>query len=132
MLLSASFFYGKTGNYGIQGIGDGFIRAIAAEDDGSLHKSISEVVCVSTDEAKHQAQYIQKKYNYCLGMSSGAELRAAKIIADKYNFDAVVTVFADGSANYQSAGLNKSGSSICMHENYSQCLPSKENGCCCR
>ncbi|MCK4998911.1 MAG: cysteine synthase family protein, partial [Anaerohalosphaera sp.] len=46
---SAVMSGGTKGSHGIQGIGDGFIPAIASDGKGGLNPLIDEVICVSTD-----------------------------------------------------------------------------------
>jgi len=101
---SAVMSGGKPGQHSIQGIGDGFIPAIASDGNGGINKLIDEVVCVSSEEAKATAQYLSEQYGYCVGVSSGANFLAAKKIKGKY--ENVVTIFADGFSKYKSQGLS--------------------------
>ncbi|MBI4454248.1 cysteine synthase family protein [Candidatus Woesearchaeota archaeon] len=104
---------GKQGIHGIGGIGDGFIPAIVNDvnnsdgnSDGGLSNIINEVFCVSTNEAREAAQYLEREFGFCVGVSSGANFFAARKFAER--FDTVVTVFPDGYPKYQSMGLESS------------------------
>jgi len=120
---SAVMSGGEPGMHGIQGIGDGFIPAIAQGENDGLHPFIDEVICVSTDEAQICARYLQVTKGFCVGMSSGANFHAAKLLNEKYK--TVVTVFADGYSKYLTFGLQKSERGICHHQHSCFC-PGKE------
>jgi cysteine synthase A len=107
---SAVMSGGKPGMHSIQGIGDGFIPAIAGDGKGGLNPLIDEVICISTEDAKNAAKYLGSK-GICVGVSSGANYLAAKKLAER--FDNVVTVFSDGFSKYVSQGLARSGSGPC-------------------
>jgi cysteine synthase len=111
---SAVMSGGKPGPHGIQGIGDGFIPALASDGHGGLHPAIKEVIAVSTEDAKAAALYIQEQSGLCVGISSGANFLAAKKLRDR--FGTVVTVFADGYSKYQSQGLKYCGKGRCKYE----------------
>jgi cysteine synthase len=111
---SAVMSGGKPGTHGIQGIGDGFIPAIASDGNGGIHPAIKDVITVSTEEAVAAARYIQEQFGYCIGVSSGANFLAAQRLRNR--FGTVVTVFADGYSKYQSQGLKYCGSGRCKHE----------------
>jgi cysteine synthase len=106
---------GKPGLHGINGIGDGFIPAIAGDGRGGLHPLIDEVICVSTEEAMAAARRMNEQHGYCVGVSSGANLVAARqLLAAGHH--TVVTVFADGYAKYQSVGLRHCEARGCPFE----------------
>jgi cysteine synthase A len=111
---SAVMSGGEAGVHGIQGIGDGFIPAIAGDGKGGLHPMINEVICVSTEEARNAAYYVQETYGHCVGISSGANFLAAKKLQSR--FKTVATVFADGYSKYQSHGLKHCGKGRCKYE----------------
>lgn len=115
---SAVMLGGPAGIHGIQGIGDGFIPAIAASADGKLSPEINEVIAVSTEEATRTAQWLREKHSYCVGISAGANYAAAHRLLYRTHrvFNTVVTMFADGYAKYQSAGLTYCGEGACKHE----------------
>mgnify|MGYP001583399986 CR=1 FL=1 len=106
---------GKPGKHDIQGIGDGFIPRIAQGENGKLHESIDEVICISSQEAKDAAHYIQQEHGFCVGASSGANFLAAKQLAKR--FRTVVTIFPDGYGKYQSLGLKHCEKGRCPYEN---------------
>jgi cysteine synthase A len=86
------------GEHGIQGIGDGFIPDLVDM------KQVDEVEAVSTDEAHGEARRIHTEHGYCVGMSSGANLVAARRLLERGL--SVVTVWADCSDRYGSMGLH--------------------------
>jgi len=102
-----------SGLHGIQGIGDGFIPAIATDGKDGLHRYIDKVICISTQEATEAAKYLCDKHGYCVGISSGANYLAAKQLSKK--FATVVTVFSDGYLKYQSQGLTPCKEGHCKH-----------------
>ena len=112
---------GKPGNHGIQGIGDGFIPAIASDGNGGLNQLIDDVITVTTDQAVTAAKQIEQKHDHCVGVSSGANFIAAQKLA-KTN-KTVVTVFADGYLKYKSQGLKHCRQNTCQHEVSLDCLP---------
>jgi cysteine synthase A len=112
---SAIMSGGPAGEHGIQGIGDGFIPAIASDGHGGLHPLIDDVIAVSTDEARGAARYLTSKHGICVGMSSGANFAASKRVGTLYG--SVVTVFADGYSKYSCQGLTKATSPACPFRN---------------
>lgn len=110
---------GKPGFHGIQGIGDGFVPALASNEKGGLNDLIDQVVCVSTAEAKDAAKYLAEIRNICVGISSGANFLAAKKAAEDYG--TVVTVFPDGFSKYKSQGLRRKGLGPCLHQKKCSC-----------
>ena len=94
---SAVLSGGAEGEHGIMGIGDGFIPALV--DQGS----IDEVICISTEEARANAERIRDEHGYCVGLSSGANFAAALKLRDRAM--AVATVWPDSSDRYGSVGL---------------------------
>ena len=116
---------GDPGLHGIQGIGDGFVPAIVADGKGGLNKLVDEVVCCSTEKAKHAAKYLERERGICVGISSGANFVVAKQIAEKYG--TTVTVFPDGFSKYKSQGLRRRESGPCPH--FAQCNCPNEQSC---
>jgi len=110
---------GKPGIHGIQGIGDGFVPALASDGKGGLNSLIDRVICVSTIEAKNAARYLAEAKGTCVGMSSGANFIAAKRIAT--SCETVVTVFPDGFSKYKSHGLTRTGAGPCTHQKKCNC-----------
>lgn len=113
---------GKPGSHGIQGIGDGFVPALASNGKGGLNGLIDQIICVSTNEAKEAAKYLAKERNLCIGISSGANFLAAKRMAADYG--TIVTIFPDGFSKYKSQGLARKGKGPCPHQKECNC-PSK-------
>ncbi|MHC4598044.1 MAG: PLP-dependent cysteine synthase family protein [Planctomycetota bacterium] len=111
---SAVMSGGEPGLHGIGGIGDGFIPQIAQSDDGGLHPMIDEVVCVTTQDAEEASQGLKEKHGFCVGISSGANLVAAKKVAKDRG--PVVTVFADSYSRYKSRGLEHCEPGQCPYE----------------
>ncbi|MAG60254.1 cysteine synthase A [archaeon] len=97
---------GSGGEHFIQGIGDGFIPAIAGNGNGGLNPLIGRVECVSSEEALGAAKEIQEKHGFCVGVSSGANFLVAKKLQKE--FQTIVTVFPDGYKKYESFGLTHS------------------------
>ena len=89
---------GPPGSHGIQGIGDGFIPALVDME------AIDEVVSVSTEEAADEAHRIRRLHGYCVGLSSGANMVAARRLAERG--EVVATVWPDCADRYVSLGLH--------------------------
>ncbi len=104
---SAVMSGGGKGMHGIQGIGDGFVPAIATDGAGGLHPLIDEVGTVSTREAIDAAQYLADERGLCVGISSGANYLVARRMAETHG--TTVTVFPDGLSKYRSMGLQARG-----------------------
>ena len=69
----------KPGLHRIQGIGEGFIPKLV-RDNLSM---INEVVVVSSKDAEKEAAMLARKYGLLVGISSGANILAAKMIKEK-------------------------------------------------
>lgn len=89
-LLSA----GRAGTHGIQGIGANFVPKIL---DVSL---LDGVFAVTDAEAFHAAAALKN-----VGISAGANVHAAKILAARHPEKIVVTILPDSNDRYQSLGL---------------------------
>jgi len=90
------------GIHAIQGIGDGFIPQIL---NTSL---IDDVVEVSDEDALNSTIELASDHGLLVGISSGANLFAAKQMAKKYGKDKVIaTIFADRMERYFSTNLFK-------------------------
>lgn len=113
---SAVMSGGKPGHHSIQGIGDGFIPAIAGDGAGGLHEDIDEVRTVGTEQSIEAAKQLNAEHGYCVGVSSGANFLAARELAGRY--ETVVTVFADGYFKYKSLGLEHCGANGCPFEHF--------------
>ena len=90
----------EPGLHQIQGIGDGFIPDIL---DTSI---ITDIVEVSDEDAIHTARELARVQGLLVGTSSGANVWAAKQMAQKYGKDMVVaTVLPDRAERYFSTAL---------------------------
>ena len=90
----------EPGLHQIQGIGDGFIPAVLDT------KIITDIVEVSDDDAIQTARDLARVQGLLVGTSSGANVWAAKQMAEKYGKDKViVTVLADRAERYFSTSL---------------------------
>lgn len=84
----------------IQGIGDGFIPKII---DRNI---IDDIVEIDENEAIEMTKSIVKVEGYMVGISSGANVLAAKKISTKYGMNKnIVTILADRAERYFSCGL---------------------------
>jgi cysteine synthase A len=118
---SAVMSGGPAGAHPIYGIGDGFIPAIAGDGSGGLNPLIDEVVRIPGDWAREAAKRIGADHGYCVGISSGANLLAARTLQER--FPTVVTVFADGYAKYATEGLRHCEPGRCPFEHASALDP---------
>lgn len=90
----------EPGLHQIQGIGDGFIPDILDVD------MITDIVTVTDDDAIQTARNLAKIQGLLVGTSSGANVWAAKKMAEKYGKDKVIaTVLADRVERYFSTSL---------------------------
>ena len=90
----------EPGLHQIQGIGDGFIPDILDTE------IITDIVEVSDDDAIHTARELARVQGLLVGTSSGANVWAAKRMAEKYGRDRVIaTVLADRAERYFSTAL---------------------------
>ncbi len=90
----------EPGLHQIQGIGDGFIPDIL---DTSI---ITDIVEVSDDDAINTARELARVQGLLVGTSSGANVWAAKQMAQKYGKDRVIaTVLPDRAERYFSTAL---------------------------
>ncbi len=90
----------EPGLHQIQGIGDGFIPDIL---DTSI---ITDIVEVSDEDAINTARELARVQGLLVGTSSGANVWAAKKMAEKYGKDKIVaTVLPDRAERYFSTAL---------------------------
>ena len=90
----------EPGLHQIQGIGDGFIPDIL---DTSL---ITDIVEVSDDDAIRTARELARIQGLLVGTSSGANVWAAKQMAEQYGSDQIIaTVLPDRAERYFSTSL---------------------------
>jgi len=89
----------EMGSHKIQGIGAGFIPKIVDT------KLIDEVVKISDEEAFLEAKNLAKDEGLLVGISSGANIAASLVIAQKYSPKRIVTILPDTGERYLSSGL---------------------------
>lgn len=90
----------EPGLHSIQGIGDGFIPAVLDT------KLIDDVVEVTDEDAIATTRELARVQGLLCGTSSGANVWAAKQVAEKYGGDVrIATVLADRIERYFSTGL---------------------------
>ena len=96
---------GVPGPHGIQGLGSGFVPAIA---DTTL---IDEVAAVTTDEAMNTARRLMREEGILCGISSGANVAAALRIAARpeHKGKLVATIICDCAERYLSTPLFQEG-----------------------
>lgn len=92
---------GKAGAHGIQGIGAGFVPSILDT------KIYDEIITVTTDEAYAAARKTVKTEGVLIGISSGAALHAASIIASRPENAGkkIVVLLPDNGERYLSTSL---------------------------
>lgn len=86
----------KPGRHRIEGIGDDFIPKIIADN----RDLIDEIILIGSDDAIKAAEELAEKHGILVGISSGANLLAAKQIKMKYKYGKVVTILPDGGERY--------------------------------
>ncbi len=92
---------GKAGAHGLQGIGAGFIPSILDTD------IYDEIITVSTEEAYEAARKTVKTEGVLIGISSGAALHAASLVAsrDENAGKNIVVLLPDNGERYLSTKL---------------------------
>ena len=95
---------GKAGAHGLQGIGAGFVPEVL---DVSL---LDEVITVTTDEAYAAGRLLGRKEGILAGISAGAALHAAVLVAQREDFadKNVVVLLPDTGDRYLSTALFES------------------------
>ena len=95
---------GKAGAHGLQGIGAGFVPEVL---DVSI---LDEVITVTTDEAYAAGRLLGRKEGILAGISAGAALHAAVLVAQREDFadKNVVVLLPDTGDRYLSTALFES------------------------
>ncbi len=94
---SAVLSGGPAGRHGIQGLADGFIPDIIRRDE------IDDVVRIPTKEAKERGRRLGKEEGLLVGISSGANVLAAEVVAKGLGpGHTIVTVLPDRGERYLS------------------------------
>ncbi len=90
---------GTPGPHKIQGIGAGFVPKLL---DTSL---FAEVIQIEDEDAMEQSRWLAKTKGVMAGISSGANIAAAKRVAQKHPDATIVTVLCDTAERYLSTEL---------------------------
>ena len=90
---------GTAGPHKIQGIGANFVPNNYSSD------IIDEVILISSEEAFETVREIGNKEGILLGISSGANIAAARKLAERYPDKKVATVAPDGAEKYMSMDI---------------------------
>lgn len=91
----------KPGIHRIQGIGEGFIPKLVKEN----MDIIDEIITIGSQEAINTTRELVAKFGILVGISSGANVLAARRIRKKYRFKNVITVLPDRGERYLSENL---------------------------
>lgn len=86
----------KAGSHMIQGIGEGFIPKIVKENINL----IDEIITVKSQEAIRMKNKLAKKFGILVGISSGANVLAAREIEKRYRYKKIVTILPDRGERY--------------------------------
>lgn len=92
---------GYAGAHGIQGIGANFVP-------GVLDRGVyDEVVCIDTKQAKQACRLLGKREGLLGGISSGAAVAAAEVVAKRPSMRGkrIAVILPDGGERYLSTGL---------------------------
>ena len=93
---SPLFTDGKSGIHKIQGIGANFIPEI------SEFSKLDGILTVESEDAINQAKELAQKHGIFCGISSGANVCAAKELAQKYPEKLIVAIIPDDGGRYLS------------------------------
>lgn len=90
---------GQAGPHKIQGIGANFIPKNYFAD------IVDEVILITDDEAFEMVRQVANNEGILIGISAGANIAAAKKLAERFPGKKVVTVAPDGADKYMSMGI---------------------------
>ena len=90
---------GQAGPHKLQGIGANFIPKNYFAD------LVDEVILITDDEAFEMVRQVANDEGILIGISAGANIAAAKKLAEKFPGKKVVTVAPDGADKYMSMGI---------------------------
>lgn len=90
---------GQAGPHKIQGIGANFIPKNYFAD------LVDEVILITDDEAFEMIRQVANNEGILIGISAGANIAAAKKLAERFPGKKVVTVAPDGADKYMSMGI---------------------------
>lgn len=90
---------GQAGPHKIQGIGANFIPKNYFAD------LVDEVILITDDEAFEMVRQVANDEGILIGISAGANIAAAKKLAEKFPGKKLVTVAPDGADKYMSMGI---------------------------
>ena len=90
---------GQAGPHKIQGIGANFIPKNYFAD------IVDDLILISDDEAYEMVRQVANDEGILIGISAGANIAAAKKLAEKFPGKKIVTVAPDGADKYMSMGI---------------------------
>jgi cysteine synthase A len=91
---------GKPGPHKIQGMGPGFVTDIFR------YEYLDEILTVNYEDAERETVKFSKETGILVGLSTGANIWAAKAMAEKYGDDKkILTLSPDGGEKYLSLGI---------------------------
>lgn len=90
---------GQAGPHKIQGIGANFIPKNYFAD------IVDDLILISDDEAYEMVRQVANDEGILIGISAGANIAAAKNLAEKFPGKKIVTVAPDGADKYMSMGI---------------------------
>lgn len=90
---------GQAGPHKIQGIGANFIPKNYFAD------IVDEVILITDDEAFEMVRQVANNEGILIGISAGANIAAAKKLAERFPGKKIVTVAPDGADKYMSMGI---------------------------
>ena len=90
---------GQAGPHKIQGIGANFIPKNYFAD------IVDDLILISDDEAYEMVRQVANDEGILLGISAGANIAAAKKLAERFPNKKIVTVAPDGADKYMSMGI---------------------------